>query len=459
MEKLPPRIVGSETEFAYRFKSHKNLVDVLSSSVSQALIDGLPDDVIGHRPRRVSRTIDRFLENGARYYTDVNGILEYATPECLSFIDVVNYEIAGEEYIASHMGSDDVGSVMKEAVVFKRASDHGQQENTLGYHENYFSEELSISRDFVSGKTACELASHLITRSIFTGAGSTDYEGVFHKTQKLRNLTRGVSQMTTGEKPIVNTRDEPLSATGSRIHVISGDPNISAWATWMKLGTTSLTLRLIEKGCFPSEALLSVKDIVSIANAIGSTASLDTIVLTQQGDFVTALDIQDRLYEQSVKLGEKLELPEEEYAVIDQWGEVLQDLRTNPDECLDRIDWLQNMYSISKSSDRYLRHKRDLGYAMIFPRMGFGAKLRTGNQTRFSPTRQQLADVRINAPRNTRASVRGEAVRTLSLVGKSALINWDNVKVFMRNDEAEIFAMKDPYDNDIERFHRWFGSL
>ena len=459
MEILPPRIVGSETEFAYRFKLYNNRVDILNDSVGQALIDGLPDDVIGYRPRRLSRRIDRFLENGARYYMDINGILEYATPECLSFADVINYEIAGEEYIASHMGSDSVGSVMKEAVVFKRASDHHQQENTLGSHENYFSADLSVSRDFVHGKTAYELASHLITRSIFTGAGSTDYEGNFHKTQKLRNLTKDISQITTGEKPIVNTRNEPLSATGSRIHVISGDPNISAWASWMKFGTTSLTLRLIENGCFPDEALLSVNDIVLFANAIGSTASLDTIVLTQKGEQVTALDIQDRIYEQCVKLGENIELPQEEYAIIDQWGEVLQDLRTDPDKCLDRIDWLQNMYSINKTSDKYLRHKRDLGYTMIYPCMGFGVKLRRGDQTRLAPTRQQLADVKINAPKDTRASVRGEAVKTLTFTGKSAMINWDNIKVFMRNDTHLDFAMNDPYDNDIERFHSWLGLL
>ena len=62
------------------------------------------------------------------------------------------------------------------------------------------------------------------------------------------------------------------------------------------------------------------------------------------------------IYEQCVKLGENIELPQEEYAIIDQWGEVLQDLRTDPDKCLDRIDWLQNMYSINKTSDKYLRH-------------------------------------------------------------------------------------------------------
>ena len=53
---------------------------------------------------------------------------------------------------------------------------------------------------------------------------------------------------TTLKRPIINTRDEPHADPEKyrRLHVIIGDANMSEVSTYLKLGTTSLVLAMIE---------------------------------------------------------------------------------------------------------------------------------------------------------------------------------------------------------------------
>ena len=57
---------------------------------------------------------------------------------------------------------------------------------------------------------------------------------------------------TTLKRPIINTRDEPHATPTEyrRLHVIIGDANMCEVATYLKVGTTSLVLEMIEdEGC------------------------------------------------------------------------------------------------------------------------------------------------------------------------------------------------------------------
>src|SRR5205085_8269325 len=53
---------------------------------------------------------------------------------------------------------------------------------------------------------------------------------------------------TTGSRPIINTRDEPHADAERyrRLHVIVGDSNMSEYSTFLKVGTTSILLRMLE---------------------------------------------------------------------------------------------------------------------------------------------------------------------------------------------------------------------
>ena len=59
---------------------------------------------------------------------------------------------------------------------------------------------------------------------------------------------------TTLKRPIINTRDEPHADADKyrRLHVIIGDANLAELSTYLKVGTTSLVLAMIEARALPA---------------------------------------------------------------------------------------------------------------------------------------------------------------------------------------------------------------
>jgi peptide-methionine (S)-S-oxide reductase len=81
------------------------------------------------------------------------------------------------------------------------------------------------------------------------GQGAADRRGAtFSVSQRAEHIWEGVSSATTRSRPIINTRDEPHADAERyrRLHVIVGDSNMSEYATFLKVGATSLLLRMLE---------------------------------------------------------------------------------------------------------------------------------------------------------------------------------------------------------------------
>ena len=91
----------------------------------------------------------------------------------------------------------------------------------------------------------------LISRQIFTGAGKvvTNAKGTaYSMSQRAEHIWEAISSATTRSRPIINTRDEPHADPEKfrRLHVIVGDSNMSEFATYLKVGTASVVLAMIE---------------------------------------------------------------------------------------------------------------------------------------------------------------------------------------------------------------------
>ena len=71
--------------------------------------------------------------------------------------------------------------------------------------------------------------------------------------QRAEHIWEGVSSATTRSRPIINTRDEPHADAERfrRLHVIVGDSNMSEYATFLKTGTMSILLRMLEEDQTP----------------------------------------------------------------------------------------------------------------------------------------------------------------------------------------------------------------
>src|SRR5690606_26745316 len=75
-------------------------------------------------------------------------------------------------------------------------------------------------------------------------------EGAFYIAQKASTLVSDFAVRSYDvDSPLVGLRNEALAGSSwLRVHVTSGDANMSPLATRLKLATTSMVLRLIEDG-------------------------------------------------------------------------------------------------------------------------------------------------------------------------------------------------------------------
>ena len=215
-----------------------------------------PDEVARYLFRRVvswGRSSNVFLENGARLYLDVGSHPEYATPECDSIYDLVVHDKAGERILESLVQSAEQRlreeGIRGEVFLFKNNTDSAG--NSYGCHENYL-----VERDGDFSKFTDVLIPFLVSRQVYAGAGKvlqTARGAMYCIAQRAEHIWEGVSSATTRSRPIINTRDEPHADAERfrRLHVIVGDSNMSEYATFLKVGATSIILRMLEEDGAP----------------------------------------------------------------------------------------------------------------------------------------------------------------------------------------------------------------
>ncbi|MDY0093735.1 MAG: proteasome accessory factor PafA2 family protein, partial [Candidatus Vecturithrix sp.] len=263
-----PKILGTETEYGITVKNSATF-DPISNSVLivnsyqggqtvQTIWDYEEENpFIDARGFKVDRKVDaprgsentamnKILDNGARFYVD-HAHPEFSTPECANPRDVVIYERAGEQILyQSLLNANTSLPETQQMIVYKNNSD--QKGNSYGYHENYL-----IDRALPFDAIYEHLPTFLITRQIFTGSGKVGAENKteaipFQISQRADFFETEIGLDTMLKRPIINTRDEPHADRTKyrRLHVITGDVNMSEYTTYLKLGVTAIMLSMIE---------------------------------------------------------------------------------------------------------------------------------------------------------------------------------------------------------------------
>jgi proteasome accessory factor A len=418
-----------------------------------------------------------FLTNAGRIYLDM-GHLEYASPECHSLVDLVATDRAGDQLIQEaiqDLGFSETVSLIKNNI------DH-ETDATFGSHENYL-----VTRRFpFSRRGLGPLVTFLVTRQIFTGSGrvgaaspqdawiqmdrlivprSAMHHGhreaqlPFQISQRADHIVNDFFEWVQQNRAIVNTRDEPLADPNQyrRIHLLLGDSNMTETATALKLGTTGLTLQLIEDGKAPRG--FDIDEPVETLQEISQDQDRRWLVRLQSGKSISAIDIQ----EQFVTAARDAYAGQDEETdwVLNQWESVLQDLRGDYSKLVGRIDWasklwlLESYREIEKAEwhDPVLK-SLDLQYHNLHPDRGlYYGLLEEGRAPRMT-TEKAVTLAMEHPPRNTRAFGRGELVRHLLACGAPAndpkpeerflppyVINWS---IFQLRGQAP-FSMPDPF--------------
>ena len=268
-----------------------------------------PDEVARYLFRRVvswGRSSNVFLENGARLYLDVGSHPEYATPECDRIADLVTHDKAGE-WILSQLVAGAQARLREEGIrgdvyLFKNNTDSAG--NSYGCHENYLTER---NDDF--NRYTEVLIPFLVSRQIFAGAGKvlqTARGAVYCLSQRAEHIWEGVSSATTRSRPIINTRDEPHADAERfrRLHVIVGDSNMSEYATFLKVGTTSILLAMLEDS---STVLrdLTLENPIRAIREISHDITCQRRVRLANGREMRALDIQAEYLERALRFRDR----------------------------------------------------------------------------------------------------------------------------------------------------------
>ena len=195
-----------------------------------------------------------FLFNGGRAYVDM-GHLEYCTPECLSLIDVLRYDRAGDAILVQAVKD----LRLQDQVSFIRNNIDHYSGATFGCHENYLVRRSAP----LTEANVLSLLAFLTLRQLYGGAGRVGStpgaelrgdlirpgaDSHFQISQRADYINNDLFEWVQFNRAIINTRDEPLADARKyrRLHLLHGDTSVLPTTLLLKVGTTSLVLDLLE---------------------------------------------------------------------------------------------------------------------------------------------------------------------------------------------------------------------
>jgi len=427
-----------------------------------------PDEVARYLFRRVvswGRSSNVFLENGARLYLDVGSHPEYATPECDSIEDLVIHDKAGERILESLLSSAEQ-RLREEGIrgvvyLFKNNTDSAG--NSYGCHENY----LTSRRDDFGHYTEV-LIPFFVSRQIYAGAGkvlNTARGATYCLSQRAEHIWEPVSSATTRSRPIINTRDEPHADAERfrRLHVIVGDSNMSEYATFLKVGATSILLRMLEDpGVVMRDMTLDnpIRAIREISHDITCTRK----VRLENGRELSALDIQGEYLSRALRYSETRGLSPLEEQALKMWEHCLAGLESDPMSLDREVDWVikyRLMENFRQRHDMSLDHPRvalvDLQYHDVNRSRGLYYLLEARGMVDRICTDDQIELAATTPPQTTRARLRGEFIRKAKEAKRDYTVDWVHLKL---NDQAQRTVLcKDPFKSHDDRVDRLIAGL
>ena len=407
-----------------------------------------------------------FLENGARLYLDVGSHPEYATPECDSIADLVVHDKAGERILEGLVRSAEQRlreeGIRGEVYLFKNNTDSAG--NSYGCHENYL-----VERDGDFTKFTDVLIPFLVTRQVYAGAGKvlqTARGAMYCVSQRAEHIWEGVSSATTRSRPIINTRDEPHADAERfrRLHVIVGDSNMSEYTTFLKVGATSIVLRMLEEDSRPWRDL-TLENPIRAIREISHDITCRRRVRLANGRELSAVEIQAEYLQRALQFAKRRGLSPLEEQALAMWEHVMTHLENDPLKLSTEVDWVIKYHMIEAYRERHdlaahqpARRAPRPRVPRRHPRAGRSTTCSSGAaRSSAPPTDDAIEDAMSTPPQTTRARLRGAFIKRAKERKRDYTVDWVHLKL---NDQAQRTVLcKDPFKSRDDRVERLIASL
>jgi proteasome accessory factor A len=454
------RVVGTETEYGVSVPGHPAANAMLTSSQVVNAYAGYASsrarrarwDFEEENPLRDARGFDLaremadpsqltdedlglanvILTNGARLYVD-HAHPEYSTPEVTNPRDAVLWDKAGERIMAEASRRAAMIPGTQPINLYKNNTDN--KGASYGTHENYLMRRETPFADIVRHLTPFFVSRQVVCGSGRVGIGQDGRAAGFQISQRADFFEVEVGLETTLKRPIINTRDEPHANAEKyrRLHVIIGDANLCEVSTYLKLGTTSLVLAMIEDRFLTVD--LSVDRPVTALHDVSHDPSLQQLVTLRSGRTLTAVQLQMEYLEQARKYIEDRygdDADEMTSDVLDRWESVLTRLESDPMSLARELDWVAKLellegYRARDGLDWGASRLEavDLQYSDVRPGKGIHNMLAA--KGRFARIVDEAAVERAvtEPPEDTRAYFRGNCLARYA--DEVAAASWDSV--------------------------------
>ena len=385
--------------------------------------------------------------NGGCAYIDLNH-LEICLPEVLS----------ARDHVAAWRGMLQIAARAQAAVnaelpqgqkVHVLANNSDGRGNSFGSHLNFLITRQAWESIFHRRlQYLLFIAAYQASSIVFTGQGKVGSEGEngaacdYQISQRADFIEVLMGIQTTYNRPLVNSRDEPLCGSQrtesgmARLHVIFYDSNLCDVAGYLKVGVMQIILTMIEAGRVKADLIL--EDPVEAVRAWSRDPGLNARAALVSGMEVTAVELQLIFLEEAkafVDAGHCEGIVPEADKIVQLWEETLAKLKVRDFGTLvRRLDWVLKRSilerAMTKRSDlswespeiKHLDHwysSLDGGLYLAFEKAG--------------ATERLVCDADIERfasepPDDTRAWVRS---RLLRLAGPDQVekVDWDSVTV------------------------------
>jgi len=409
------------------FEEENPLRDARGFEVAREVADAsqLTDDDVG--------LANVILTNGARLYVD-HAHPEYSSPEVSDALAGTLWDKAGELIMstAAQRAANMPGG--QRLNLYKNNTDN--KGASYGTHENYLMERSTPFTSIVRHLTPFFVTRQIMCGQGRVGLGQQGREAGYQISQRADFFEVEVGLETTLKRPIINTRDEPHADAEKyrRLHVIIGDANLAEISTFLKLGTTSIVLAMIEQK-FLEPFELAVERPISELHAVSHDTSLRHLLTLRDGRRVTAIQMQMEYCEQSRKFVEDRFGSDADDVTLDvlrRWELVLDALATNPQSLANQLDWVAKMQLLEGYrardgldwSDARLELV-DLQYSDVRPDKGLYYRLVANGRMERLLDDEDVRRAVDQPPEDTRAWFRGECLRRYG--DQVAAASWDSV--------------------------------